>query len=64
MPSFVLDSGKLDKAINATGFPTEYKVEKILESHGWKVVPNRYYIDDQKKIEREIEKQRGKEEEA
>ena len=55
MPQFVLDCAKLDEAINKTGFPTEYNVQQKLIAHGWKVISNRYYIDDQKKIEREID---------
>lgn len=55
MPQFVLDCAKLDEAINKTGFPTEYNVQQKLIVHGWKVISNRYYIDDQKKIEREID---------
>ena len=51
----MFDQQKLDEAIEKTGFPTEYQVQKILESHGWDVISNRYYIDDQKKIEREID---------
>ena len=45
----------LNESINKTGFPTEYEVQKKFESHGWYVISNRYYIDDQKKIEREID---------
>ena len=50
-----MNSQLLDEAINKTGFPTEYNVQKLLEKHGWNVISNRYYIDDQKKIEREID---------
>lgn len=55
MSDFTLDSTRLDEAINKTGFPTEYSVQQRLNAHGWKVISNRYYIDDQKKIEREID---------
>ena len=55
MVPFQLNSQLLDEAINKTGFPTEYNVQKLLEKHGWNVISNRYYIDDQKKIEREID---------
>lgn len=55
MVQFQLNSHLLDEAINKTGFPTEYNVQKLLEKHGWSVISNRYYIDDQKKIEREID---------
>lgn len=55
MVSFQLNSQFLDEAISKTGFLTEYNVQKLLEKHGWNVISNRYYIDDQKKIEREID---------
>lgn len=55
MAQFQLNALLLDEAINKTGFPTEYNVQKLLEKHGWSVISNRYYIDDQKKIEREID---------
>lgn len=55
MPVFQLNKSALSEAINRTGFPTEYKVQELLESRGWQVISNRYYIDDQKKIEREID---------
>ena len=55
MVPFQLNSQLLDEAINKTGFSTEYNVQKLLEKHGWNVISNRYYIDDQKKIEREID---------
>lgn len=51
----MFEQERLKEAINRTGFPTEYLVQKVLETHGWDVVSNRYYIDDQKKIEREID---------
>lgn len=55
MTQFQLNAQLLEEAINKTGFPTEYKVQKLLESHGWSVISNRYYIDEQKKVEREID---------
>lgn len=55
LTSFSLNTDLLNDAINTTGFPTEYQVQKILERRGWSVISNRYYIDDQKKIEREID---------
>lgn len=49
------DVEKLEYTINRTGFPMEYEVQKILEKHGWSVVSNKFYVDDIKKIEREID---------
>ena len=49
------DVEKLEDTINKTGFPMEYTVQKILENHGWSVVSNKFYVDDIKKIEREID---------
>ena len=45
----------LEKAINASGFPFEQYVSKVLLHHGWTIIPNRYYIDDIKGVEREID---------
>lgn len=49
------DVERLEYTINRTGFPMEYEVQKILENHGWSVVSNKFYVDDVKKIEREID---------
>lgn len=45
----------LKKAIEESGFPFENHVCMTLKSHGWIIIPNRYYIDDLKGIEREID---------
>ncbi len=41
--------------INKTGFPFEFKISKILENNNWNVINNRYYIDTNSNIEREID---------
>jgi hypothetical protein len=38
-----------------TGFPLEYRVSRILETNGWSVISNRYYIDDLQPQVREID---------
>lgn len=45
----------LKKAIEESGFPFENHVCMALKSHGWIIIPNRYYIDDLKGVEREID---------
>lgn len=47
--------GNLEKAINASGFPFEQYISTTLLHHGWTIIPNRYYIDDIKGVEREID---------
>ena len=42
-------------AIKRSGFPLEHQVCKILHEHGWQTISNRYYIDDIKGAEREID---------
>lgn len=42
-------------AISKTGFSLEYYIVDILKKHGWQIISNRYYIDDVKGIEREID---------
>lgn len=49
------DINNLITGIQKTGFILEYQVSKILEQNGWAVLNNRYYIDDLKNIEREID---------
>ena len=49
------DINDLIAGIQKTGFILEYQVSKILEENGWIVLNNRYYIDDLKNIEREID---------
>lgn len=45
----------IETAIKKTGFVLEDKVCKCLENNGWNVISNRYYIDDVKGVEREID---------
>ena len=45
----------IKNAIKRSGFPLEHKVCKILHEHGWQTISNRYYIDDIKGAEREID---------
>ncbi len=42
-------------AISQSGFPLEHYVGNVLRKHGWRIITNRYYIDDLKNIEREID---------
>ncbi len=42
-------------AIQRSGFPLEHQVGNILREHGWQTISNRYYIDDIKGTEREID---------
>ena len=42
-------------AIQRSGFPLEHQVGYILREHGWQTISNRYYIDDIKGTEREID---------
>jgi hypothetical protein len=50
-----MDYEKIKEAIFNTGFPLEFKISSILKKHGWQTINNRYYIDDVKEIEREID---------
>ena len=45
----------IKSAIERSGFPLEHKVGNILREHGWQTISNRYYIDDIKGTEREID---------
>jgi len=47
--------GNITKEIKKTGFILEFKICEILEKHNWFVINNRYYIDDIKNVEREID---------
>lgn len=51
----MIDHEKFKDAVSKTGFPLEYEIQKKFEAHGWDVVSNRYYVDDLRKIEREID---------
>lgn len=46
---------KILAAIDRTGFNLEYEIQQVLRLHGWHVINNRYYIDDARDVEREID---------
>ena len=50
-----LDKQKIIQATESTGFDFEYQIYELLRGNGWQVINNRYYIDDLKNIEREID---------
>lgn len=50
-----MDYKKIEEAILNTGFPLEFEISSILKKHGWQTINNRYYIDDVKETEREID---------
>lgn len=50
-----VEKEKLSEDVQSTGFPFEQYVSVLLKKHGWVIIPNRYYIDDVKGIEREID---------
>ncbi|USP49138.1 hypothetical protein [Alcaligenes faecalis] len=50
-----MDFSPYIKGINATGFPFEHHTAELLRKHGWSVISNRYYIDDDEERPREID---------
>lgn len=46
---------KIESAVAQSGFPLEHYIGNILRAHDWRIITNRYYIDDVKNIEREID---------
>ena len=46
---------KVRKDVEATGFPTELKVERILHSRAWAVEPHTYFIDRDEGKGREVD---------
>lgn len=46
---------RITKAVSKSGFPLEHEIVTILQSHHWQTITNRYYIDDIKGVEREID---------
>ena len=50
-----LDKQKLIEAAESTGYDLENYIYELLKSNGWQVINNRYYIDDLRNIEREID---------
>jgi hypothetical protein len=49
------DNEKYAEHIRKTGFVLEFNVTKTLESHGWNVITNKYYVDDVQESVREID---------
>lgn len=49
------DLEKFAEAIRRSGFCLEYQVSKILQKHGWSVLNNRYYFDDEISRAREMD---------
>ncbi len=45
----------IKEVINHSGFPLEHEVGLILRQHGWSIITNRYYIDDIRGTEREVD---------
>ncbi len=45
----------IQKAVEHSGFPLEHYVYGTLKKYGWSVITNRYYIDDIRGTEREID---------
>ena len=46
---------KIESAVSQSGFPLEHYIGSVLRKHNWRIITNRYYIDDVKNIEREID---------
>lgn len=46
---------KIIEAVSRSGFPLEHQVMNILRDKGWQTITNRYYIDDIKGVEREVD---------
>lgn len=46
---------QISEAISHTGFPLEHYICNVLKKHQWNIISNRYYIDDVKGTEREID---------
>ena len=46
---------KIERAVSQSGFPLEHYIGNVLRKHNWHIITNRYYIDDVKNIEREID---------
>ena len=51
----MIEKEKIIAAVKKTGFDLEYFVYKLLRENKWQVINNRYYLDDLKGIEREID---------
>lgn len=49
------DLEKISEGIKKTGFTLEFEISEILESSGWNVINNKYYVDDLQNTVREID---------
>lgn len=45
----------IKKGIEKTGFRLEFDISNVLSEHGWNVINNKYYVDDQQETVREID---------
>jgi hypothetical protein len=50
-----MDLKNFENEIAKTGFQLEHRIASMLRSHGWTVISNRYYVDDQEESIREID---------
>ncbi|MCE8005147.1 hypothetical protein [Billgrantia ethanolica] len=50
-----MDIEKIEKGIEKTGFRLEFDISNILVKNGWNVINNKYYVDDQQEVVREID---------
>lgn len=50
-----LDRDKLFETISKCGFDFEFYVQNLLKKNKWQTINNRHYIDDVKRIEREMD---------
>lgn len=50
-----MDLTKFSNGVAKTGFKLEFDISQILAAHGWTVINNKYYIDDQQESVREID---------
>lgn len=50
-----MDLTKFKDGITKTGFKLEFDISSILAAHGWTVINNKYYLDDQQASVREID---------
>ena len=49
------DKHLIGDILSKTGFELEYKITNILEKNGWNTINNRYYLDNNTNIQREID---------
>jgi hypothetical protein len=41
--------------IQKTGFPLEFEIVQILQDAGWRVISNKYYVDNDEEKPREVD---------